>query len=232
MAPTRAHANGAGQRAASDPTRAKLLQAAADVFAESGYRAATIREISSRAGANVAAVNYHFGDKLELYTAVLRETMQSPSLEAIRSALDHNVPPEQALREVIKAMLGRMCTDDQRDRRWRLMMHELAAPSPAMSRIIDETSRPLYNRLRDLIGVMIRRPSDDREDPALHQQYYWTGDSLRSLAPHPRAHLAGIEDVARTARPHRGAHRRLFAGVSAGGFGQRPAGAFTACKEK
>jgi TetR/AcrR family transcriptional regulator, regulator of cefoperazone and chloramphenicol sensitivity len=163
MAPLRTNSNGAGQRAVSDPTRAKLLQAAAEVFAESGYRAATIREISSRAGANVAAVNYHFGDKLELYTAVLRETMQSPSLEAIRSALDHNVPPEQALREVIKAMLGRMCTDDQRDRRWRLMMHELAAPSPAMSRIIDETSRPLYNRLRELIGVMIGRSSDDEK---------------------------------------------------------------------
>ena len=163
MAPTRAHANGAGQRACSDPTRAKLLQAAADVFAELGYRAATIREISSRAGANVAAVNYHFGDKLELYTAVLRETVQSPSLEAIRSALGQDVPPEQALREVIKAMLARMCTDDQRDRRWRLMMHELAEPTPAMSRVIDETSRPLYNRLRELIGRMIGRSSDDEK---------------------------------------------------------------------
>jgi AcrR family transcriptional regulator len=159
----RINSNGAGRRAVPDLTRAKLLQAAAGVFAEVGYRAATIREISSRAGANVAAVNYHFGDKLELYTEVLRETLHSPSLEAIRDALESEMPREDVLRQVIKALLARMCTDGQYDLRWRLMMHELAQPTPAMSRIIDETSRPLYNRLRELVGGMIGRPGDHEE---------------------------------------------------------------------
>jgi AcrR family transcriptional regulator len=160
MRSTRTNSNG-GRQTAPDLTRARLLQSAAGVFAEVGYHAATIREISKRAGANVAAVNYHFGDKLELYTEVLRESVHGRSLEAIRNALDSDVLPEKALREVIKALLARMCTDDQRDRRWRLMMHELAQPTPAMSRIIDETSRPLNNKLRELIGAMIRRPSGD-----------------------------------------------------------------------
>ena len=44
-------------------TRRALLDAAADVFAESGFRCATTREICRRAGANVAAINYHFGGK-------------------------------------------------------------------------------------------------------------------------------------------------------------------------
>jgi AcrR family transcriptional regulator len=163
MGSTRTNSNGVARRAVLDLTRARLLQAAADVFAEVGYHAATIREISRRAGANVAAVNYHFGDKLELYTEVLRQNVQGRSLEAIRNALDSHVSPEQTLRGVIKALLARMCTDDQRDRRWRLMMHELAQPTPVMSRIIDETIRPLNNRLRELIGAMIRRPSDDEK---------------------------------------------------------------------
>ena len=121
---TSTKSRGAARRIAPDPTRSKLLHAAGDVFAEVGYHAATVREISRRAGANVAAVNYHFGDKLELYTAVLRETMQGPSLEAVRIALNRQAPPEETIAEVIKAMLARICSGDNRDRRWRLMMHE------------------------------------------------------------------------------------------------------------
>ena len=52
-------------------TRRELLDAAAEVFGEAGYRNATVREICRRAGANIAAINYHFGDKEKLYADVL-----------------------------------------------------------------------------------------------------------------------------------------------------------------
>ncbi len=52
-------------------TRQRLLETAGQVFAEQGFRAATVRDICRRAGANIASVNYHFGDKERLYSEVL-----------------------------------------------------------------------------------------------------------------------------------------------------------------
>ena len=52
-------------------TKQKLLDVACNVFAERGFREAKITEICRRAGANVAAVNYYFGDKESLYVARL-----------------------------------------------------------------------------------------------------------------------------------------------------------------
>ena len=59
-----------------DETRRQLLEAAGEVFATAGFRNATVREICRRAGANLAAVNYHFGDKEALYAEVLRYAQQ------------------------------------------------------------------------------------------------------------------------------------------------------------
>ena len=52
---------------ARDTTKAKLLEAAGEEFADKGFEKATIRGICELAGANIAAVNYHFGDKEQLY---------------------------------------------------------------------------------------------------------------------------------------------------------------------
>jgi AcrR family transcriptional regulator len=58
-------------------TSKKLLAAASEVFAQKGYRDATISEICERAGANVAAVNYHFGDKETLYKEAWRHSFSA-----------------------------------------------------------------------------------------------------------------------------------------------------------
>ena len=47
----------------SPDTERRVLEAAGEVFAALGYRAATVRQICEKAGANIAAVNYYYGDK-------------------------------------------------------------------------------------------------------------------------------------------------------------------------
>ena len=54
----------------AEGTRARILDAALDLFGERGLTGTTVRDIAARAKVNVAAISYHFGGKDELYRAV------------------------------------------------------------------------------------------------------------------------------------------------------------------
>lgn len=56
-----------GRRPAGENTRAALLDAAREVFAENGYEGATVRAIAARAGVDPAMVNHWFGSKATLF---------------------------------------------------------------------------------------------------------------------------------------------------------------------
>ena len=145
---------------AVDNTRTRLLKAAADVFAERGYENATVRQICTRAGANVALVNYHFGDKLELYTEVLRHSMYCAA--GARFPLPHTAAqPTAALRHIVSAMVERAFeTGDQANLRYRLMLNEFVRPSRAAARVVDVVFRPVYDRLREIVGAILQLPPD------------------------------------------------------------------------
>jgi AcrR family transcriptional regulator len=148
------------KRKALDSTRDRLIEAAGNVFAERGYYFATIREICRRAGANVAAVNYIFSDKMGLYTEVLRHSMRAAKTAAMHIALDSSLSPEDIIRSVIRARLMSLCREARPDWHVRLVMHELSQPTPAMSRVVDEGMRPVYNRVRKAVADIIGLPPD------------------------------------------------------------------------
>jgi AcrR family transcriptional regulator len=144
-----------------EDTRAKLLQAAVQVFSERGYEGATVRNICQRAGVNLALVNYHFGDKLELYLAVIRYAVDAEAKMALLShAVEQNADPCDALRQIIHGILERLCAT-ARDRfglLLRFMLKEMANPTPALGRLIEETIQPLYDRVRSLVGEILNLP--------------------------------------------------------------------------
>jgi AcrR family transcriptional regulator len=145
----------------ADPTRDKLILAAGEVFAERGFQSATVREICQRAGANVAAVNYYFRDKLGLYVEVLKESIQAAQGEAMSEAIAQSNTPEEALRLFISGMLPRMYCDGRPAWNIRIMAHEMAQPTPALAYVIDQVLRPRYNQLCGIIGRILNLGSDD-----------------------------------------------------------------------
>jgi len=146
--------------AEDDAIRAKLISAAGEVFAEYGFQTATVREICRRAGANVAAVNYYFRDKLGLYTEVLSASILDNQGEAMRQALALSKTPEDALSKFIEGMLNRMHGEGRPAWHIRIMAHEMAQPTPALAHVIDEVIRPRYDQLRVIIGQILHRPPD------------------------------------------------------------------------
>jgi AcrR family transcriptional regulator len=143
---------------AGDRTRSRLIEAAGEIFAEMGFHHATVRQICIRAGANIASVNYHFGNKTGLYAEVVRQSMRAARLEAVRAALDQNAPPEEILRTVVRARLENVWGLALGDWHFRIIAHELTKPTPAMNQVVNEAIRPVYVRLREVIGKIMGLP--------------------------------------------------------------------------
>jgi len=132
-----------------DPTRARLLEAAGREFAERGFAGARIRAICDRAGANLAAVNYHFGDKGRLYEAAVLEAHRCGT-EMLPESLG-DLPPAEALRGYIHFFLSNVVA--LRDSSWHqgLMLRELIAPTEASEALVRGAIRPRFDRLSGIL---------------------------------------------------------------------------------
>ncbi|MET0424118.1 MAG: TetR/AcrR family transcriptional regulator [Actinoplanes sp.] len=88
-------------------TRTQILDAAERLFAEHGYRGTSIRAVTSLAGANLAAVGYHFGSKAELLAAVARRVIE-PINAAQSAGLDRLLArtPDPAVADLVAAFAG------------------------------------------------------------------------------------------------------------------------------
>ncbi|CAI8878522.1 TetR/AcrR family transcriptional regulator, regulator of cefoperazone and chloramphenicol sensitivity [Methylococcus capsulatus] len=141
-----------------DPTRKRLLQAALEIFADKGFRDATVREICARAEVNVASVNYHFGSKEALYSEVLGFAYREASERyPYTKAGDKSLPPEVRLRHFIGNLLGRMLDDTYLGRHGKLLARELADPTPtgALDQVIETTMKPHCELLDGIVAELV-----------------------------------------------------------------------------
>ena len=137
-----------------DQTRERLLEAAGEIFAEHGYKAATIRDICQRGQANIAAVNYHFGDKQALYIEAVKRAHCTHG-ELINVMWPEHWTPQQKLREFIGRWLEHVLAEDQPGWRMKLMLREMAEPTDACVQLVEAYIRPMADTLRGIIRELV-----------------------------------------------------------------------------
>lgn len=185
----------------SDPTKQALLQAAASEFATSGFQLTRVRNIASRAGTNVAAVNYHFGSKEGLYFAVLHQLM-SANIERFPLVADpgKNASVEDRFRHAVGNLLRRFASPDRPAFIAELMVRELANPTPALDRLLGELARPQFEKLKGIVAELLGPRAGERETVAA--TFSVAGQCVFYLLArpiiarfHPEAQPGGEEDI-------------------------------------
>jgi len=147
---------------AQDLTKSRLLEGAGEEFAEKGFELARVRAICDRAGANLAAINYHFGDKEHLYVEVLREAHRC-GLDPQEERFDRRLSPAERLRTFIHHFLGRVLAMNQpEDWQHRLMLREMLSPTPFSEVLVREMIRPRFEFIKGLMQEICPEADDRR----------------------------------------------------------------------
>ena len=137
-------------------SKRRLLAAASEVFALKGYREATVAEICRRVGSNVAAVNYHFGSKDELYIAVWKNAFEHAlGVYPPDGGLGPNAKPEQRLQALVHSLLHRIMDDGCLGHAGQILLREMADPTDAIAHVRRDTIRPLRERLHTIIAELL-----------------------------------------------------------------------------
>jgi TetR/AcrR family transcriptional regulator, regulator of cefoperazone and chloramphenicol sensitivity len=155
---------------AAPATRARVLRAAAELFAERGFHGTTIRDIAARAGANVASGHYHFGSKRDLYVEVLRATfaevralLERGGVRPDPAALDRMSPAglEAFLERRIGVMLANLLGPPP-SLHGTLMQREMLDPTDALPIVIAEFIVPMVEETAAVVRRLAPGLDDER----------------------------------------------------------------------
>jgi AcrR family transcriptional regulator len=162
-----------------EETRGRILEAALDLFAASGFEGASTRTIAERAGVNLPAIQYYFGSKEGLYRAVVEQFSQeiragvAPIAERIRAELASGQSSRRRLIGLLCEMLDiviAMILDDSvpnRESRQKFFARMEVEPNAAVEALQDEMVQHVCKPCCAVIGRLIERPPQ-HEQVLLH----------------------------------------------------------------
>ena len=159
------------QRTDGNTTRLHILETAGQLFAERGFADATSKEICTRAGTNMAAINYHFNGRDGLYEAVLIEAhRQVVSIDELASLASASSDPRLKLRAFLTHLIE-MGSQPKAPWGFRVVLREALSPSPALPMMIKRAVLPKAKLLRGLLGAIVGLPDDH---PAVQRALLFT----------------------------------------------------------
>ena len=138
-------------------SRERLLDVAEALFAEKGFHAVTVREITRAAHCNLASVNYYFGNKQKLYLEVFRARW-IPRARKIQAGFKGALSARDGksltgiVHALAEAFLKGPLTDDERLRHAQLMIREMVMPTPAADILVEQVIQPFFGEL----GILLR----------------------------------------------------------------------------
>ena len=145
-------------------TKERLLTTATRVFADRGFKETTVREICALAGANLAAVNYHFGGKDKLYSAVLGDFLSSAfSRFPMDVGVSKDSLPEDRLKAYIRGFLYRLLGDGDPlyEKLGKLLMAEILEPSEHFDTMPERYIGPTYEALLHIVRELLPGADED-----------------------------------------------------------------------
>ncbi|MCU0705505.1 MAG: CerR family C-terminal domain-containing protein [Fimbriiglobus sp.] len=143
----------------NESAKERLLAAAEEIFADYGYEGASVRAICHRAGMNVAAVNYHFGDKETLYVEAVKRAHNCSDTKPVDDD-DPTAPASVRLERFIRHMVA-MMHEPASPSAMKLVVREMADPGKAAATLVDEFIRPIAFRLRALLQELQPHQTDE-----------------------------------------------------------------------
>lgn len=135
-------------------TRDRVLEAACELFAQHGYRDATVKEICEKADANVAAVNYYFGSKEKLYAEAWRRAFQqSQTAHPPDGGVPADASARDRLRGRIRALVHQVADED--NQAFQIAHREMAEPTGLLREVKRECLKPLRESMTELIRDLL-----------------------------------------------------------------------------
>jgi AcrR family transcriptional regulator len=156
-------------------TRERLIQQASMLFAERGFKKVTVREICRTSRANVAAVNYHFGDKAGLYREVVQAAIKTmKETNELGQRAGEGSSPEEQIRAFVRIFVSRLTGSGPGAWIHKLMAREMEEPSEALDLILKQVVQPRLDYLSRVAAAIMGLPVGDprvlRAVASLHGQ--------------------------------------------------------------